>query len=94
MRDEFVLRFQSDDCCTLAVLALKACSLGLNLAVAESVIFTELCWTPAELEQACNGPQSEMLGCSWAAIKLVTNVKIPSFQECHVFTPGNGLDGV
>lgn len=51
-RGKFVRRFQSDEHCTLAVLSLKGCSHGLNLEVAQSVVFTELCWTPAELEQA------------------------------------------
>ncbi|KAL1528809.1 hypothetical protein AB1Y20_010133 [Prymnesium parvum] len=51
-RFERITRFQQDPSCRAAVLALSACSQGLNLAMADTVIFTELCWSPSELEQA------------------------------------------
>eukprot|EP00966_Prymnesium_polylepis_P073651 1709540-Prymnesium_polylepis.2 len=34
-----------------ALLALTACGTGLNLAMADTVVFAELCWSPALLEQ-------------------------------------------
>ena len=45
-------RFVEDPACRFAVLALSACGVGLNLAVADTAVFTELCWTPSMLEQA------------------------------------------
>eukprot|EP00966_Prymnesium_polylepis_P249553 5769603-Prymnesium_polylepis.1 len=35
-----------------ALLGLTACGVGLNLAMADTVVFAELCWSPATLAQA------------------------------------------
>ena len=47
-----ITRFQQEPHCRYAVLALTACGQGLNLAMADTVVFAELCWSPALLEQA------------------------------------------
>ncbi|CAE7437351.1 Zranb3 [Symbiodinium necroappetens] len=44
--------FKSADRCRFAVLALTACGTGLNLDIADTCIFAELCWTPSALNQA------------------------------------------
>jgi SNF2 family DNA or RNA helicase len=45
-------RFKADFPCRFALLALQACGAGLNLNMADTCIFAELCWTPSTLEQA------------------------------------------
>ena len=51
-REEQLERFKTDSRCRFALLALTACGQGLNLAVADTAVFAELCWSPATLEQA------------------------------------------
>lgn len=51
-RDVELRRFQTDPRCRFAILAVSAFGHGLNLAVADTAVFAELCWTPATLEQA------------------------------------------
>lgn len=52
IRDQNVQKFQSDSDIRCAVLSLKACSVGITLTAASTVIFAELHWTPAEIIQA------------------------------------------
>eukprot|EP00919_Chromeraceae_sp_WS-2016_P045550 GHVR01108444.1.p1 GENE.GHVR01108444.1~~GHVR01108444.1.p1 ORF type:complete len:454 (+),score=119.28 GHVR01108444.1:174-1364(+) len=51
-RDVLLKAYTSDVNSVVAFLSLTACSHGLNLQEAEVVIFTELHWTPAHLQQA------------------------------------------
>jgi SWI/SNF-related matrix-associated actin-dependent regulator 1 of chromatin subfamily A len=51
-RDSNVERFQNDPSLRCAVLSIKACSAGITLTAASTVIFAELDWTPANLIQA------------------------------------------
>lgn len=51
-RDALLRRFQTDAQCRFALLALTACGVGLNLACADTAVFTELCWSPSTMEQA------------------------------------------
>lgn len=51
-REAAVLRLREDPACLVGLLSLQACGAGLNLAVADRVVFAELCWAPADLEQA------------------------------------------
>ncbi|KAH9386732.1 SWI/SNF-related matrix-associated actin-dependent regulator of chromatin subfamily A-like protein 1 [Nematocida major] len=44
--------FRENPKCDLAILSLKACSTGLTLVCATTVIFAELPWTPGDLHQA------------------------------------------
>jgi SWI/SNF-related matrix-associated actin-dependent regulator 1 of chromatin subfamily A len=51
-RPALIERFLRDGACTYALLTLGACSTGINLVPAPSMIFLELHWTPSELLQA------------------------------------------
>jgi SWI/SNF-related matrix-associated actin-dependent regulator of chromatin subfamily A-like protein 1 len=51
-RDSNVEQFQNDPALRCAVLSIKACSAGITLTAASTVIFAELDWTPANLIQA------------------------------------------
>ena len=44
--------FKSEPRCRFALLALTACSQGLNLACADTCVFTELAWSTTLMEQA------------------------------------------
>lgn len=45
-------RFQNDDSVRCAVLSVTACGMGITLTAASDVVFAELHWTPAVLQQA------------------------------------------
>jgi SWI/SNF-related matrix-associated actin-dependent regulator 1 of chromatin subfamily A len=51
-RAELVDYFQSSETCRLAILAITAAGVGLNLTAASMVVFVELFWNPAALVQA------------------------------------------
>lgn len=51
-REEYVNRFQNDEKCTIALLSLTACGVGLNLTASSTVIFAELHWVPGQMIQA------------------------------------------
>jgi SNF2 family DNA or RNA helicase len=51
-REGLLQRFKTDPQCRFAILAITACGVGLNLAVADTACFAELCWSPSTLEQA------------------------------------------
>ncbi len=51
-RHELLSRFSADERIKIAVLSLRAAGTGLDLSAADTVIFAELGWTPAELIQA------------------------------------------
>ncbi len=50
--DEKINKFKSDSSCRLFLGSIKACGVGLNLTEANTVIFVETSWTPADVEQA------------------------------------------
>lgn len=51
-RHERVNKFQNDENCKIAVLAITACATGLTLTKASTVVFAELYFTPAVMTQA------------------------------------------
>ncbi|KAI5136318.1 SWI/SNF-related matrix-associated actin-dependent regulator of chromatin subfamily A-like protein 1 [Nematocida ausubeli] len=51
-RETICTKFKEDLNINLAVLSLKACSTGLTLVCATTVVFAELPWTPGDLHQA------------------------------------------
>lgn len=51
-RENAVKEFQTNKKIRVAVLSIKACSTGLNLTAANTVVFAELYWTPADMIQA------------------------------------------
>eukprot|EP00873_Tetraselmis_striata_P035438 jgi/Tetstr1/455702/TSEL_042510.t1 len=51
-RHEAFRRFQTDDSIRCAVLSVTACGTGVTLTAASDVVFAELHWTPAVLQQA------------------------------------------
>lgn len=51
-RDSNVDRFQNDSSLRCAILSIKACSAGITLTAASTVIFAELDWTPSNIIQA------------------------------------------
>lgn len=52
MRAEIVHNFQSDSNIRCAVLSIRACSAGITLTAANTVVFAELDWTPSNIIQA------------------------------------------
>jgi len=51
-RHECVNKFQNNDNCRIAILAITACATGLTLTKASSVVFAEIYFTPAVMIQA------------------------------------------
>lgn len=51
-RSENVSNFQNDSNIRCAVLSIRACSAGITLTAASTVIFAELDWTPSNIIQA------------------------------------------
>eukprot|EP00743_Colponemidia_sp_Colp-15_P012994 GILK01014951.1.p1 GENE.GILK01014951.1~~GILK01014951.1.p1 ORF type:complete len:926 (-),score=132.15 GILK01014951.1:44-2776(-) len=51
-RHSGVERFQTDDNCKVAILALTAAGQGLTLTAASTVVFAEMHWTPGVMQQA------------------------------------------
>jgi SWI/SNF-related matrix-associated actin-dependent regulator 1 of chromatin subfamily A len=51
-RHELVNKFQTDQLCRVALLSLTATSQGITLTAASTVVFAEMNWTPAVMEQA------------------------------------------
>jgi SWI/SNF-related matrix-associated actin-dependent regulator 1 of chromatin subfamily A len=51
-RHEAFRRFQTDEGIRCAVLSMTACGTGITLTAASDVVFAELHWTPAILQQA------------------------------------------
>jgi SWI/SNF-related matrix-associated actin-dependent regulator of chromatin subfamily A-like protein 1 len=51
-RDYNVESFQNDSSIRCAILSIKACSAGITLTAASTVIFAELDWTPSNMIQA------------------------------------------
>lgn len=51
-RYESVNKFQTDDTCKIAILAITACATGLTLTKASTVVFAEMHFTPAVMIQA------------------------------------------
>ena len=45
-RHQAVRKFQTDQDCLVAVLALTACCTGITLTAASTVVFAEMTWTP------------------------------------------------
>ena len=52
-REKLIAKFQNQES-KIALLSLTACSTGLNLTIADTVIFAELYWVPGVLLQAQN----------------------------------------
>ena len=53
-RQKFVERFQSDESCRVIVGNIKAAGEGITLTASSHVIFVELPWTPAAIDQAAD----------------------------------------
>ena len=53
-RQEACNEFQTKDDCRVALLSITACSTGLNLTAASTVVFAELFWNPGILSQVLN----------------------------------------
>ncbi|KAK1932645.1 helicase conserved C-terminal domain containing protein [Babesia divergens] len=51
-REEYVNRFQNQADCTVALLSLTSCGVGLNLTASSTVVFAELYWVPGQIIQA------------------------------------------
>jgi len=51
-RHERVKAFQGDDSIRIAILSITACSQGLTLTAASTIVFAELFWTPSIMTQA------------------------------------------
>jgi SWI/SNF-related matrix-associated actin-dependent regulator 1 of chromatin subfamily A len=51
-RQENVKKFQNDKICRVALLSITAACLGLTLTAASTVVFAEVHWTPALMQQA------------------------------------------
>ncbi|GBE58537.1 hypothetical protein BOVATA_000300 [Babesia ovata] len=51
-REQNVHKFQNDKSCTLALLSMTACGVGLNLTASSTVVFAELHWVPGLMIQA------------------------------------------
>lgn len=47
LRHDLVSDFQTDDRIRCAILSITACSMGLTLTAASTVVFAENTWTPA-----------------------------------------------
>lgn len=53
-RQQAIDSFQQNDACQLVVCSLSAAGVGINLTAASNVLFVELPWTPAQLDQAAD----------------------------------------
>lgn len=51
-RHDMVTKFQNNENIKIAILGIKACSQGLTLTAASTVVFGELTWTPSIMNQA------------------------------------------
>lgn len=51
-RYEAVRKFQTEPECLIAILSLTACSTGITLTAASTVVFAEMNWTPGVMVQA------------------------------------------
>jgi SNF2 family DNA or RNA helicase len=51
-KDAVIKRFNEDDSCTILLGNLSSTSVGLNLIVANNIIFNSISWLPAENQQA------------------------------------------
>jgi SWI/SNF-related matrix-associated actin-dependent regulator of chromatin subfamily A-like protein 1 len=51
-RHEYVTKFQNEKSCKVALLSITAACLGLTLTAASTVVFAEVHWTPALMQQA------------------------------------------
>lgn len=51
-RHKLVNQFQNCDSIRVALLSISACSVGMTLTAASTVVFSELIWTPSMMQQA------------------------------------------
>ena len=51
-RHKLVNQFQNSESIRVAILSISACSVGMTLTSATTVVFSELIWTPSMMQQA------------------------------------------
>lgn len=80
-RMALVDRFQTDDTCRIAVLQTQAAGEGITLTASSHVVFIELDWTPAAMEQAEG--RSHRMG-QTADTVLVHYLVYPESMDAHI----------
>jgi SWI/SNF-related matrix-associated actin-dependent regulator 1 of chromatin subfamily A len=97
-RGDLVRRFQEEEACRAAVLQTTVAGVGMTLTRADTVVFAELAWTPAEVLQAEDrahriGQASASVNVQYLILRDSVDESMWALLQSKLGTTGQVLDG-
>ena len=97
IRHENVSKFQNDPNIKVAILSITAMSVGITLTACSNVVFAEMCWTPAVMQQAEDRAhrigQKDMVTCHYLYGEGTLDPRLYNKLETKHAIVSNILDG-